>query len=44
MIIAEKVKAGEAKAKAGTPSAEMAKSMTKKQLQDFTKTPAKKGK
>lgn len=37
MIIAEKVKKGEAKAKPGTPSAKMAKSMSISSLDDFTK-------
>ena len=35
MAIAEQVKKGNMKAKPGTPSAEMAKSMTKPQLHDF---------
>ena len=38
MAIAEKVKSGEMKAKPGTPSAEMAKSMTHRQLHDFAAT------
>lgn len=36
MIIAEKVKEGKAKAKPGSPSAKMAKSMSASQLGDFT--------
>lgn len=35
IIIAEKVKKGQMKAKPGSPSAKMAKSMTSKQLKDF---------
>jgi len=42
--IALAVKRGEQKAKPGSPSAEMAKSMSEKQIKDFTKKPQKKGK
>lgn len=41
IIIAEKVKKGEQKAKPGSPSAKMAKSMSMKQMHDFTSTPSK---
>jgi hypothetical protein len=41
MAIAEKVKSGEMKAKPGSPSAEMAKSMTHEQLHDFAATKEK---
>lgn len=38
MIIAEKVKKGQTKAKPGSPSAKMAKTMSVKSLDDFTKS------
>ena len=38
MRIALAVKKGKAPAKPGSPSAKMAKSMSKQQLKDFTKT------
>jgi len=38
MAIAEQVKKGKMKAEPGSPSAEMAKSMTKNQLHDFAAT------
>lgn len=41
MAIAEQVKKGNMKAKPGTPSAKMAKSMNMKQLNDFASTPRK---
>lgn len=41
MAIAEQVKKGKIKAKAGTPSAKMAKSMSIKQLNDFASTQRK---
>ena len=41
MAIAEKVKSGEMKAKPGSPSAKMAKSMTHEQLHDFAATKEK---
>ena len=41
MAIAEQVKKGNMKAKPGTPSAEMAKSMSKSQLHDFAGTKEK---
>lgn len=44
MLIAENVKSGKQKAKPGSPSAKMAKSMTKKQLNDFTSKPVTKRK
>ena len=37
--IAIAIKRGEVKAKPGSPSAEMAKGMSEKQLKDFTKKP-----
>jgi len=42
MAIAKKVKEGKAKAKPRSPSAKMAKSMTKSQLSDFASTKEKK--
>lgn len=39
MIIAEKVKEGKQKAKPGSPSAKMAKSMSMGQLKDYTAAP-----
>jgi len=39
--IALKVKSGETKAKPRSPSTEMARSMTKKQLREFSKTKEK---
>lgn len=41
MAIAEQVKKGKIKAKPGSPSAKMAKSMSIKQLNDFASTPRK---
>ena len=41
MAIAEKVKSGEMKAKPGSASAEMAKSMSHSQLHDFAATKEK---
>ena len=41
MAIAEQVKKGKVKAKPGSPSAKMAKSMSVKQLNDFASTPTK---
>ena len=41
MAIAEQVKKGNMKAKPGTPSAKMAKSMSKSQLHDFAATKEK---
>lgn len=41
MAIAEQVKKGNMKAKPGTPSAEMSKSMSKSQLHDFAATKEK---
>lgn len=41
MAIAEKIKAGEMQAKPGSPSAEMAKSMSGKQLHEFAATKEK---
>ncbi len=41
MAIAKKVKEGKATAIPGSPSAEMAKSMTKTQLTDFAASPEK---
>jgi hypothetical protein len=41
MRIAEAVKKGKAKAKPGSPSAKMAKSMSVNQLEDFTHTKTK---